>query len=278
MNIKQVTLNNGIKMPILGYGVFEISNEQTERCVLDAIEVGYRSIDTAMIYGNEAGVGEGIKGCGVKRQDLFITSKLWNGDQGYDTTLSAFDDSLARLDLDYLDLYLIHWPVPANAKYVDTWKALEKLYADERIRAIGVSNFTIAHLNELKEKCDITPTVNQIELHPWLVQTELVDHMKQNGIYTEAWSPLGRGELLDDKALQSIADKYEKSIAQVILRWIIQRDIITIPKTLSKDRMIANLSIFDFELSEQDMNAITNMNKNYRTGPDPDTFNLLKLF
>ena len=210
-----IVLNNGVKMPILGYGVFQIPADETAQCVRTAIEAGYRSIDTAMAYQNEKDVGKGIKDSGISREDLFITTKLWNKDQGYESTLKAFEKSRKMLDVDYLDLYLIHWPVLKCGMYVDTWKAMEKLYKEGLIRAIGVCNFTISHLEELKEKCEITPAVNQVELHPWLSQTELCTYMKQEGIFAEAWSPLAKGAVLNDETLLSIAKKYNKTTAQI---------------------------------------------------------------
>lgn len=271
---RSVKLNNGVAMPVLGYGVYQIPLDQTAECVCTAVEAGYRSIDTAMIYQNEQGVGQGIKDCGIDREELFITTKVWNKDHGYEATLKAFNNSLKVLSLDYLDLYLIHWPVPKCGLYIDTWRALEKLYHDGLIRAIGVSNFTIAHLEEIKNNCEIIPTVNQIELHPWLVQPKLREYMEANGIAAEAWSPLAQGALLHEERLIDIAQKYNKTAAQVILRWNVQRNVITIPKSTKKQRMISNIDIFDFELSDQDMRDIISLNKNYRTGPDPDTFNM----
>lgn len=273
-NQNTINLNNGIAMPILGYGVYQIPLDQTAQCICTAVETGYRSIDTAMIYGNEQGVGQGIKNCGIPREELFITTKVWNKDHGYESTLKAFGDSLKRLGLDYLDLYLIHWPVPKCSLYIDTWRAMEKLYHDGLIRAVGVSNFTIDHLEEIKDECEITPAVNQVELHPWLVQPELCQYMEANGIAAEAWSPLAQGTLLNDKLLMDIGQKYNKTAAQVILRWNVQRNVITIPKSTKKQRIMSNIDIFDFQLSNEDMQSITNMNKNHRIGPHPDTFSM----
>lgn len=270
-----VRLNNGIEMPILGFGVFQINdNDETADCVKIAIKHGYRSIDTAMIYGNEAGVGKGIKESGIKREDLFITTKVWNSDQGYDETLKSFESSMERLMLNYLDLYLIHWPVPKNNKYIETWKALETLYRDGKVRAIGVSNFNISHLENIITQCNIVPAVNQVEFHPWFLQTELFAYMKQKGIFAEAWSPLGHGALLDNEILIEIAKKYNKTVAQVIIRWDIQKNVITIPKSSKEDRIASNANVFDFELSDQDIKTIESLNKNHRTGPDPDEFDL----
>ena len=229
-------LNNGIEMPILGFGVFRIDdNDETADCVKKAIKYGYRSIDTAMIYGNEEGVGKGIKESGIKREDIFLTTKVWNSDQGYEKTLKAFENSIERLMVDYLDLYLIHWPVPKINKYIETWEALETLYKDGKLRAIGVSNFNISHLENIITQCSVVPAVNQVEFHPWFLQAELFTYMRQKGIAAEAWSPLAAGALLDNEILMGIAKKYNKSVAQVIIRWDIQKDVITIPKSSKED-------------------------------------------
>ncbi|AYK65297.1 glyoxal/methylglyoxal reductase [Bacillus subtilis] len=264
-----VKLHNGVEMPWFGLGVFKVENgnEATES-VKAAIKNGYRSIDTAAIYKNEEGVGIGIKESGVAREELFITSKVWNEDQGYETTLAAFEKSLKRLQLDYLDLYLIHWP--GKDKYKDTWRALEKLYKDGKIRAIGVSNFQVHHLEELLKDAEIKPMVNQVEFHPRLTQKELRDYCKAQGIQLEAWSPLMQGQLLDNEVLTQIAEKHNKSVAQVILRWDLQHEIVTIPKSIKEHRIIENADIFDFELSQEDMDKIDALNKDERVGPNPD--------
>ncbi|PON03275.1 glyoxal reductase [Bacillus halotolerans] len=264
-----VKLHNGVEMPWFGLGVFKVENgsEATES-VKAAIKNGYRSIDTAAVYKNEEGVGIGIKEPGVAREELFITSKVWNEDQGYDTTLAAFEKSLERLQLDYLDLYLIHWP--GKDKYKDTWRALEKLYKDGKIRAIGVSNFQVHHLEELLKDAEIKPMVNQVEFHPRLTQKELRDYCKKQGIQLEAWSPLMQGQLLDNDVLTQIAEKYNKSVAQVILRWDLQHEVVTIPKSIKEHRIIENADIFDFELSQEDMDKIDALNKDERVGPNPD--------
>lgn len=256
-------------MPWFGLGVFKVENgsEATES-VKAAIKNGYRSIDTAAVYKNEEGVGIGIKESGVAREELFITSKVWNEDQGYDTTLAAFEKSLERLQLDYLDLYLIHWP--GKDKYKDTWRALEKLYKDGKIRAIGVSNFQVHHLEELLKDAEIKPMVNQVEFHPRLTQKELRDYCKKQGIQLEAWSPLMQGQLLDNEVLTQIAEKYNKSVAQVILRWDLQHEVVTIPKSIKEHRIIENADIFDFELSQEDMDKIDELNQDERVGPNPD--------
>ncbi|AFI29919.1 glyoxal/methylglyoxal reductase [Bacillus sp. JS] len=256
-------------MPWFGLGVFKVENgsEATES-VKAAIKNGYRSIDTAAIYKNEEGVGIGIKESGVAREELFITSKVWNEDQGYETTLAAFEKSLERLQLDYLDLYLIHWP--GKDKFKDTWRALEKLYKDGKIRAIGVSNFQVHHLEELLKDAEIKPMVNQVEFHPRLTQKELRDYCKKHGIQLEAWSPLMQGQLLDNEVLTQIAEKHNKSVAQVILRWDLQHEVVTIPKSIKEHRIIENADIFDFELSQEDMDKIDALNKDERVGPNPD--------
>ncbi|AUZ40379.1 glyoxal/methylglyoxal reductase [Bacillus stercoris] len=264
-----VKLHNGVEMPWFGLGVFKVENgsEATES-VKAAIKNGYRSIDTAAIYKNEEGVGIGIKESGVAREELFITSKVWNEDQGYETTLAAFEKSLERLQLDYLDLYLIHWP--GKDKFKDTWRALEKLYKDGKIRAIGVSNFQVHHLEELLKDAEIKPMVNQVEFHPRLTQKELRDYCKKQGIQLEAWSPLMQGQLLDNEVLTQIAEKHNKSVAQVILRWDLQHEVVTIPKSIKEHRIIENADIFDFELSQEDMDKIDALNKDERVGPNPD--------
>ncbi|WCK56685.1 aldo/keto reductase [Aneurinibacillus sp. Ricciae_BoGa-3] len=266
------TLHNGIKMPKFGLGVWQVKDgDEVVNSVKYAIKAGYKSIDTAAIYKNEDGVGKAIKEAGVPREELFITTKVWNADQGYDSTLAAYESSIKLLDVDYVDLYLIHWPVAG--KYKDTWKALEKLYNDGKVRAIGVSNFHQHHLEDLLANAEIAPMVNQIELHPLLSQVELRTFCESKGIKVEAWSPLGSGKLLDNPVIKEVADKYNKTVAQVILRWDLQHDIITIPKSTKEHRIIENAAIFDFELSADDMAIIDGLNKNERTGSDPDNFN-----
>ncbi|MEH7652059.1 aldo/keto reductase [Bacillus safensis] len=266
-----VTLANGVKMPKLGFGVWQVKDgDEAVNAVTDALEAGYRSIDTAAAYQNEEGVGKAIQQSGVSRDDLFITTKVWNNDQGYESTLEAFETSMNKLGLDVLDLYLIHWPV--EGKYKETWKALEKLYKDGRVRAIGVCNFHQHHLKDLLEEAEVVPMVNQIELHPKLAQEPLRDYCKSKGIHVEAWSPLGSGQLLNHPVLQDIAKKHDKSVAQVILRWDLQHGIITIPKSVTKSRIIENTQVFDFELSAHEMGIIDQLNEDERTGPDPDNF------
>ncbi|WP_445487994.1 aldo/keto reductase [Niallia sp. 03133] len=270
-----VTLSNGVKMPWLGLGVFKVEDgETTAFSVSTAIKNGYRSIDTAAIYDNETGVGkgiaEGMTAAGVTREDLFITSKVWNDDLGYEETLKAFDVSLEKLGLDYLDLYLIHWP--KEGKYKEAWKAIETLYKAGKIKAIGVSNFQIHHLEDLMKDADIKPMINQVELHPRLTQKELLSFCQQNGIQLEAWSPLMQGQLLDNEELQEIAAKYNKSVAQVIIRWDLQNNIITIPKSIKEHRIIENSNVFDFALTKEEMESIDALNQDTRVGPDPDNF------
>ncbi|MFD8201457.1 aldo/keto reductase [Streptomyces sp. NPDC059701] len=270
-SVPTVTLNNGVSMPRLGFGVFQVPDEETTTAVSTALEAGYRSIDTAAIYGNERGVGRALADSGVARDELFVTTKLWNADQGYDATLAAFDASLDKLGLDHVDLYLVHWPAPGRDLYLDTWRALEKLYADGRTRAIGVSNFQPAHLERLLGASSIVPAVNQIELHPGLQQRELRDFHARHGIVTEAWSPLAQGAVLKDDAITRIAAEHGKSPAQVVLRWHLQTGNVVIPKSVTEARIRENLDVFDFELGPQDIEALASLDRGMRTGPDPDT-------
>ncbi|MBT2691874.1 aldo/keto reductase [Bacillus sp. ISL-55] len=265
------TLHNGVKMPWFGLGVFKVQEgSEVVESVKAALKNGYKSIDTAAVYKNEEGVGQGIKEAGVPREELFITTKVWNSDQGYESTLEAFETSMKKLGLEYLDLYLIHWPVAG--KYKETWKALEKLYKDGRVRAIGVSNFHVHHLKDLMAEAEIKPMVNQVEYHPHLAQTELLEFCKAEGIQLEAWSPLKQGELLSEPTIVEIAEKHQKSPAQVILRWDLQNEVVTIPKSIKEHRIIENADIFDFELTVEDMDRLNILNKNERVGPDPDNF------
>jgi len=271
----RVKLNNGIEMPVVGLGVFQVEDGQV---VIDsvkaAIKNGYRSIDTAAIYGNEEGVGQGIKEAieenGISREDLFITSKVWNADLGYQSTIDAFELSLKKLDLDYLDLYLIHWPV--EGKYVESWKALETLYKAGKVKAIGMSNFQIHHLQDVLGIAEIKPMVNQVELHPLLSQVELRNFLKENSIQVEAWAPLMQGQLFENETLLKIAKAHNKSIAQIVLRWHLQNEIVIIPKSIKEHRIQENANIFDFELTTEEMKTIDALNQNHRVGPDPDNF------
>lgn len=270
LNLKDTaTLHNGVKMPWMGLGVFKVSDgDDVIQSVKAAIRNGYKSIDTAAFYENEEGVGQAIRESGISREDLFITTKLWNSNHGYESTLKAFEISLHKLGLDYLDLFLIHWP--GKDKYKETWKAFEKLYKDGRVRAIGVSNFQVHHLEDLIGSAEIKPMVNQVEYHPHLTQKELHSYCNKEGIQLEAWSPLKQGQLLNDPVLQDIAHKYNKSVAQIILRWDLQNRVITIPKSVKEHRIIENSNIFDFELSVEDIDKINGLNKDSRVGSHPD--------
>lgn len=268
-------LQNGVRMPWFGLGVFQVADgAELVQAVKSAIAHGYRSIDTAAIYQNERGVGQALAEAlaenNISREDLFITSKVWNADLGYEATIAAYEASLEKLGLDYLDLYLIHWPV--EGKYKEAWRALETLHKAGRIKAIGVSNFQIHHLEDLLKEAEIRPVVNQVELHPYLSQQALRSFCREQGIQIEAWSPLMQGGLLDQPDLQRIAAKTGKSVAQVILRWDLQHGIVTIPKSTKEQRIIENAAIYDFELSAGDMAQIDGLNRDQRVGPDPDNF------
>ncbi|OBB15889.1 oxidoreductase [Mycolicibacterium setense] len=269
----RVTLNDGNSIPQVGLGVWQTPAEETERAVTAALQAGYRHIDTAAAYRNEAETGRGLVNSGVPRENVFLVTKLWNSDQGYDATLAAFDASLDRLGVDYLDLYLIHWPVPANNDYVDTFKAFAHLHDQGRVRSIGVSNFEPEHLTVLIDSTGIVPAVNQIELHPLLPQHELREVHARLGIATEAWSPLGQGSLLTDPVISGIAERHGKTPAQVLIRWHIHLGNIVIPKSVNPERIVSNFDVFDFDLDETDMAAIATLDTNTRLGPDPRTFN-----
>ncbi|MGE8081079.1 aldo/keto reductase [Peribacillus loiseleuriae] len=269
------TLHNGVKMPWFGIGVFKVEEgPELVNAVKFAIKHGYRSIDTAAIYENEEGVGqairEGIKEAGIPREELFITSKVWNSDLGYESTIVAYETSLKKLDLEYLDLYLIHWPV--EGKYKEAWRALETLYKEGRVKAIGVSNFQVHHLEDLMNDAEIKPMVNQVEYHPRLTQKEIQAFCQEHGIQLEAWSPLMQGQLLDNLVLQEIANKYHKTIAQIIIRWDLQHGVVTIPKSTKEHRIIENSTVFEFQLTKEEMQRIDELNQNHRVGPDPDNF------
>ncbi|MFF7813255.1 aldo/keto reductase [Streptomyces sp. NPDC007945] len=271
--VPTVKLNNGVEIPQLGFGVFQVADEATTAAVTAALDAGYRSVDTAAVYGNEAGVGRALAASGIPREELFVTTKLWNADQGYDATLRAFDASLAKLGLDYVDLYLIHWPTPARDLYRDSWRALERLAEEGRVRAAGVSNFQPEHLRRLLEDATLTPVVNQIELHPALQQSELRAFHGEHGIATEAWSPLAQGAVLDDPAITAIAAAHGKSPAQVVIRWHLQLGNVVIPKSVTPARIRANLDVFDFVLTDAEMTAIAGLDRGLRTGPHPDELN-----
>lgn len=266
-----VTLNNGVKMPCFGLGVYEVKDgREVEQSVLTALETGYRSLDTAEAYYNEEGVGMAIRKSGVPREELFVTTKVWNSNQAYETTLQAFENSRKKLGLQYIDLYLIHWP--ARGKYLEAWRAFEKLYKEGYVRAIGVCNCHEQHLNAIMQNYETIPMVNQVELHPMLSQQRLRNFCKEKGIQMEAWAPLIRGQL-NVPVLLKLGKKYGKSPAQIVLRWDLQHGIVTIPKSVHDVRIRENADIFDFELSEEDMKEIDALNQNYRWGPNPDNFN-----
>ncbi|MEU5822717.1 aldo/keto reductase [Streptomyces sp. NPDC047803] len=272
-SVPHITLNNGVRMPQLGFGVFQVPDDETATAVGHALDAGYRSIDTAAVYGNERGVGRAIADSGVPREELFVTTKLWNADQGYDQALAAFDASLAKLGLDHVDLYLVHWPTPARDLYVETYQALEKILADGRARAIGVSNFQVPHLRRLMEHTGTVPAVNQVELHPGLQQAELRAFHAEHGIVTEAWSPLAQGAVLEDEAITRIAQANGVTPAQVVLRWHLRTGNIVIPKSVTPARIRQNLDVFGFELTDTDLADIAALDRGLRTGPDPDTLN-----
>lgn len=267
-----VTLNNGARMPWLGLGVFQIrSDAETERVVRAAIDIGYRSIDTAALYGNERGVGQAVRACGLRREELFVTTKVWNDDMRRNRVEAAFDESMRRLGLDYLDLFLLHWPI--KDRIVPSWKVLEKLHHAGRIRSIGVSNYMIPHLDELLPVAEVVPAVNQIEFHPYLQSKPLAEYCRKKGIQLEAWSPLMQaGALLRDPVLAAIAKKHGKTVAQVVLRWDVQGGVVTIPKSVHADRIRENAGVFDFELSAREMAAIAALDRNQRHGADPMNF------
>jgi 2,5-diketo-D-gluconate reductase A len=268
-----IRLNDGNAMPQVGFGVWRVSNAEAGTTLAEAVKAGYRSIDTASIYGNEEGVGEAIRAVSLPREELFITTKVWNDRQGYDSTLRAFDESLARLKLDHVDLYLIHWPVAGSEAYRDTWRALIKLKQEGRAKSIGVSNFLVPHLQRLIDETGVTPAINQIELHPRFQQKELSAFHKANGIATECWSPLGQGKILRDETLAAIGRKYGKTPAQVILRWHIDNGFVVIPKSVTPSRIRENVDVFDFTLDADDRRAIEGLDSAAgRVGPDPSVF------
>jgi 2,5-diketo-D-gluconate reductase A len=271
-DVPNVRLNDGIEIPQVGFGVFQVPPDETQRAVEDALAAGYRHIDTAAAYRNERGVAAGIAASGVPRGEIFITTKLWNTEQGFESTLAAFDKSIEALDTETVDLYLIHWPVPARDLYLDTWRAFERIHAEDGARSIGVSNFRIPDLERLQREAETMPTINQIELHPLLQQAELRVWHAEHGVATEAWSPLAQGEVLKDDTLVTIAAHHDRTVAQVILRWHLQLGNVVIPKSVTPARVRENLDIFDFELTEDDLAAIARLDAGHRTGPDPASF------
>ena len=267
-------LLDGTSIPQLGLGVYKVDNEIAAPLVSHALNNGYRLIDTASMYENEVGVGQGIRESGVPRDEVLVATKFWMDDLGFENTLKAFDKSLKLLGLEYLDLYLIHWPAPKRGLlYVDSWKAMEKLKNEGLIRSIGVCNFHTHHIDEILKVAEHKPVLNQVELHPWLTQDKVLDYDNSHKIVTQAWSPLARGKILEEEMLATVGSKYGKSVAQVVLRWHIQRGVAVIPKSNSKDRIVENMNVFDFELSDEEMAAISALNSGFRTGVDPEDRN-----
>jgi diketogulonate reductase-like aldo/keto reductase len=271
--VPALTLHDGVEIPQLGFGVFQIPPEETQEAVEEALGVGYRHVDTAAAYGNEAGVGAAIAASGVNREDVFVTTKLWNSEQGYDSTLAAFEKSLGRLGTGNVDLYLIHWPRPDRDLFLDTWRAFERIREEGGARSIGVSNFRVEDLQRLQQEAERRPTVNQIELHPRLQQAELRAWGAEHGVVTEAWSPLAQGDLLEDGTVETVAAHHERTPAQTILRWHLQLGNVVIPKSATPERIRENFEVFDFTLSEDDMAALERLDTGERIGPDPGTFN-----
>jgi 2,5-diketo-D-gluconate reductase A len=271
-DVPNVRLSDGVEIPQLGFGVFQVPPDETQRAVEDALAVGYRHLDTAAAYRNERGVAAGIAASGIRREEIFITTKLWNSEQGFDSTLAAFEHSLEELDTDHVDLYLIHWPVPSRDLYLDTWRAFERIKEEGGSRSIGVSNFRIEDLERLERDAEQMPTINQIELHPHLQQAELRAWHAEHGIATEAWSPLAQGEVLEDDTLVTIAAHHQRTVAQVVLRWHLQLGNVVIPKSVTPKRVRENFDLFDFELTDDDLAAIARLDAGHRTGPDPASF------
>ena len=270
IQIPRVALNDGTTIPQLGLGVYKVADDEAERVVRIALDEGYRHIDTATLYGNEAGVGRAMRASGLDRDDVYLTTKVWNTEHGYDETLRAFDESLRLLDTDHVDLYLIHWPAASRDRYVDTYRALETIRSEGRARSIGVSNFQVPHLERLLGETEVVPVVNQVEAHPWLPQRELRAFGDAHGIVTEAWSPLARGRILDDEVLLGIADRLGVSVAQVVIRWHLQQGLVVIPKSATASRIRSNLDVFGFELDDADLDAIAALESGQRTGSHPD--------
>ena len=276
MSVPTIDLNNGVSIPQLGFGVFQIDPDETKDATLQAFEVGYRHIDTAQMYGNEKGVGEAIAESGIARDEIFVTSKLNNGFHAHDDALKAFDGTMDKLGLEKVDLFLIHWPLPGiDVDFVETWKALEEIYASGRARSIGVSNFQPTHIRRLLQETDVVPAVNQIEVHPFLTNDEARATNAEHGIATEAWSPIAQGLVLDNPVIGGIATEHGKTPAQVVLRWHVQRGDIVFPKSVTRSRIEENFDIFDFELSDSEVGFISALNKDERTGPNPDEFNYI---
>lgn len=267
-NVPMIELHNGVKIPQLGLGVYKVPADEAYDNVKTALELGYRHIDTASFYENEEGVGAAIRDSGIPREEIFVTTKVWNDQQGYEKTLAAFEESFEKLGLDYIDLYLVHWPMPDT--FVETWKALEHLYEQGRVKAIGVSNFLEHHLQELFDNAKYKPVVNQIELHPKLMQKSTVDFCKAHDIVIESWSPIGRAQYLDDPTITKIAQEHGKSPAQIMIRWHVQHGFVVIPKSLRRERQLENISVFDFELSQEEMDLIDRLDEGYRIGTHPD--------
>ena len=274
-SVPDLTLNNGVTIPQLGFGVFQIPPDATRKATLAALEVGYRHVDTAQMYGNEAGVGQAVRDSGLDRGDVFVTSKLNNSFHAYDDALAAFDKSLAELEFEYLDLFLVHWPMPAVGDFVETWRAMEEIYRSGRSKAIGVSNFQPNHLDRLRAETDVLPAVNQVEVHPYFTQTDVRSYGVEHDIVTEAWSPIAQGKVLDDPTIGRIAERYGKTPAQVTLRWHIQRGDVVFPKSATRSRVEENFAIFDFELGDDDMTDISLLDRDERIGPHPDKFNAM---
>lgn len=272
-----ITLNNGVQIPQRGFGVFQVPPADTQRAVEQAIAIGYRHIDTAAAYNNEAGVGAAVRASGLPRGELFVTTKLRNGEQGRESAINAYDQTLKRLGLDYIDLYLVHWPNPKADRYVESWQALEQLLAQERVRAIGVSNFLPDHLNRLAEECEIVPAVNQIEIHPSFQQRDLTDLCRRRSIAIEAYSPLGQGADLDHPAVITVAERYGVTPAQVVLRWHLQLGHVVIPKSVNPDRIRSNFDLHGFALTDTELAAITALEAGNRVGSDPRTFALSQI-
>jgi 2,5-diketo-D-gluconate reductase A len=270
ITVPSVALSDGARIPQLGLGVYKVADEEARTVVATALELGYRHVDTASFYGNEVGVGQAIRASDVPRDDVFVTTKVWNTEQGFDETLRAFDASLDRLGTDHVELYLIHWPAPAQDKYVDTWRALERIAEEGRARSIGVSNFQVHHLERLLGETSVVPVIDQVEAHPWLQQHELREFCAAQGIAVEAWSPLARGRVLDDAVIGRIAAKHGVEPAQAVIRWHLQQGLVVIPKTVNALRLRSNLDVFGFELDEDDLAAIAALDSGQRSGSHPD--------